>query len=178
MQVCCHFSVRRLKTRKIILLFRSVLPKRILSLPSKKQKTKTIFEAPHAKTEDKRHRKILLTITKLKKIIMKRYYFFFLSNISYCLIHLCEALERSIWNSFPISSHIFSEILKKNSLEYYSWKGFKVVDLNDKKIGNLAETFQLFSLAQTVSTKITYLLWTFLNCNYVILPWKKWLECY
>ena len=104
----------------------------LLSLPSKKQKQKTIFEAPHAKTEDKRHRKILLTITKLKKIIMKRYYFFFLSNISYCLIHLCEALERSIWNSFPISSHIFSEILKKNSLEYYSWKGFKVVDLNDK----------------------------------------------
>ena len=68
----------------------------LLSLPSKKQKQKTIFEAPHAKTEDKRHRKILLTITKLKKIIMKRYYFFFLSNISYCPIHLCEALERSI----------------------------------------------------------------------------------
>ena len=45
--------------RKIILLFRSVLPKKNTISPFKKQKTKTIFEAPHAKTEDKRHRKIL-----------------------------------------------------------------------------------------------------------------------
>merc|ERR1712008_518009 len=74
-QVCCHFSVR-LKNQKIILLFRSVLPKRILSLPSKKQKQKLSLKRPMQKTEDnKKTSQNTLTITKLKRRIMKWYYF-------------------------------------------------------------------------------------------------------